>query len=285
MIGAMFAACRPKQWIKNLLVFAVPLAAGAAFDDGVLGSTLLAFAVFVLGSSAIYVINDLRDAEEDRRHPIKSRRPIASGALAVVPARVLAATALLLAVVLPVIVAAWELLWVIVAYLALQAAYQLRLKQVVLFDLAVVATGFVLRAVAGGAAADIPASVWFLTVTASSAMYIVSAKRFSEIANHGGDGTTRSTLAGYTPAYLRTIWASSMVASIVFYALWAAEIGSLRSDHFAVASTVPFSLMMLRYAHHADLGDAEAPEDVVMHDRWLQAMAIVWVALFAAQIP
>lgn len=285
MIRAMLSACRPKQWIKNLLVFAVPLAAGALFDEGVLASTLLAFVVFVLGSSAIYVINDIRDVEEDRRHPLKSRRPIASGALAVGPARALAAGTLVLAIALPVVVAAWELLWVIVAYVVLQAAYQLRLKRVVLFDLSVVAAGFVLRAVAGGAAADIPASVWFLTVTASSAMFIVSAKRFSEISTQGGDGATRSTLAGYTPAYLRTIWASSMVASIVFYALWAAEIGSQRSDHFAVASTVPFALMMLRYAHHADLGTAEAPEDVAMRDRWLQALAVVWVALFAAQIP
>jgi decaprenyl-phosphate phosphoribosyltransferase len=116
-------------------------------------------------------------------------------------------------------------------------------------------------------------------------MFIVSAKRFSEISTHGGEGATRSTLAGYTPAYLRTIWSSSMVASIVFYALWAVEIGSQRSDHYAVASTVPFALMMLRYAHHADMGAAEAPEDVAMRDRWLQMLAVVWVALFAAQIP
>jgi decaprenyl-phosphate phosphoribosyltransferase len=90
---------------------------------------------------------------------------------------------------------------------------------------------------------------------------------------------------GYSIGYLRTIWTSSMVAAIVFYALWAVEIGSVRSDHFAVGSTVPFVLMMLRYAHHVEQGGAEAPEDVVLGDRVLQMLALVWVALFAAQIP
>jgi decaprenyl-phosphate phosphoribosyltransferase len=285
MMRAMVSACRPKQWMKNLLVVAVPLAAGKLFDDGVLWRTALALAVFVLGSSSIYVINDLRDVEEDRRHPVKARRPIASGALGVGRARVLAAVTMLFALGLPVVFGAWELLWVIGAYVVLQIAYQVRLKRMVLLDLAVVAAGFVLRAVAGGAAADIPASVWFLTVTASSAMFIVAAKRSSEMASQGNDGSTRSTLTRYSPSYVRMIWSSSMVASIVFYALWAVEIGSTRSDSFAVASTVPFALMMLRYAHHADIGNAEAPEDVALHDRWLQVMALVWVALFAAQIP
>ena len=285
MMRALLLACRPKQWVKNLLVFAVPLAAGRLFDDDVLWNALLAFVVFVLGSSSIYVINDLRDVEEDRRHPVKSGRPIASGALGEGVARVLAAVTMVVALGLPVVFGTWELLWVIGAYVVLQIAYQVRLKRVVLFDLAVVAAGFVLRAVAGGAAAGIPASVWFLTVTASSALFVVASKRFSELVTHGGDGATRSTLTGYSAAYLRTIWTSSMVASIVFYALWAVEIGSVRSDHFAVASTVPFTLMMLRYAHHADAGHAEAPEDVALSDRMLQVLALVWVALFAAQIP
>ena len=285
MIRAMLLACRPKQWVKNLLVFAVPLAAGKMFDEGVLWRTVLAFVVFVLGSSSIYVINDLRDIDEDRRHSEKSLRPIARGALGVSVARVLAGATMVVALGLPVAFRTWELLWVIGAYVVLQIAYQVRLKRVVLFDLVVVAAGFVLRAVAGGAASDIPASVWFLTVTASSALFVVSAKRFSEMINHGDDGSTRSTLAGYTPGYLRTIWTSSMVASIVFYALWAVEIGSARSDHYAVASTVPFALMMLRYAHHADAGDAEAPEDVALGDRMLQVLAVLWVALFAAQLP
>jgi decaprenyl-phosphate phosphoribosyltransferase len=282
---SMLLACRPKQWVKNLLVFAVPLAAGRLFESGVLWPTVLAFVVFVLGSSSIYLINDLRDVGEDRRHPVKSMRPIASGALGEGVARGMAVAAMVLALGLPVVFGNWELLWVIGAYVVLQLAYQVRLKRVVLFDLAVVAAGFVLRAVAGGAAADIPASVWFLTVTGASALYVVSGKRFSEMVNHGADGATRSTLLGYSIGYLRTIWTSSMVAAIVFYALWAVEIGSTRSDHFAVGSTVPFVLMMLRYAHHVEQGGAEAPEDVVLGDRVLQMLALVWVALFAAQIP
>ena len=278
---SLITAMRPKQWVKNLLVFAVPLAAGRLFESDVWWPTVLAFVVFVLGSSSIYLINDLRDVEEDRRHPVKSLRPIASGAVGEGVARGMAVAAMVLALGLPAVFGAWQLLWVIGAYVVLQLAYQVRLKRVVLFDLAIVAAGFVLRAVAGGAAADIPASVWFLTVTGASALYVVSGKRFSEMVNHGADGATRSTLAGYTQSYLRTIWTSSMVAAMV----WAAEIGSTRSDHFAVGSTVPFVLMMLRYAHHVEQGDAEAPEDVALRDRVLQVLAVVWVALFAAQIP
>lgn len=275
-------AMRPKQWVKNLLVFAVPLAAGKVADLEVMTDAFIAFVVFTLASSAVYLVNDVRDVEKDRLHPMKSKRPIASGSLQPRTALAAASVFALIAVALPIALSLWGLLALIASYVALQVGYQLGLRNVALVEIVIVAAGFVLRAVAGGVAANVLVSNWFLMVTGSSALFMVSAKRFGELLNHGS--TTRASLANYTESYLRTIWAASMFASAVLYALWAVELGSTRADNYAVISTVPFVLILLRYAWHADRGKAEAPEQLLLTDRVLQVLVLVWVGLFLLQV-
>lgn len=275
-------AMRPKQWIKNLLVFAVPLAAGKVADPEVMWAAAMAFGVLTLAAAAVYLVNDVRDVEKDRLHPTKSSRPIASGKVSPRTALVMAAVFSTVALAIPAVTREWGLLAIVVAYVVLQAGYQAGLRDVVLLDIVIVAAGFVLRAVAGGVASEVLVSNWFLMVTGASALFMVSAKRFGELVTHGS--STRQSLGNYTESYLRTIWTSSMFAAVVFYALWAVDLGSKRDDNFAVLSIIPFSLIMLRYAFHADRGVAEAPEKIVLTDRVLQLMAIAWVGLFLLQV-
>lgn len=278
----LILSMRPKQWIKNLLVFAVPLAAGKVGDTEVMAAAAMAFGVLTLAAAAVYLVNDVRDAERDRLHPTKSARPIAAGKISPRTALTVATAFSAVAVAIPAILGEWGLLAIVVAYVVLQAGYQAGLRDVVLVDIVIVAAGFVLRAVAGGVASEVLVSNWFLMVTGASALFMVSAKRFGELVTHGS--STRQSLGNYTESYLRTIWTSSMFAAVVFYALWAVDLGSKRDDNFAVLSIVPFSLIMLRYAFHADRGVAEAPETIVLTDRVLQLMAIAWVGLFLLQV-
>ena len=151
-----------------------------------------------------------------------------------------------------------------------------------MLDLACVAAGFVLRAVAGGVAVGIPTSTWFLTVTAASAMFVVSGKRYSELVSQGVSGT-RSGLKSYSEGYLRFVWGVSVGIAVVFYTLWAAELGSGGSAMWARLSVIPFVLLLLRYARDVDTGSAESPEDLVWRDRVLQVLAGVWALMFVLQ--
>ncbi len=198
---ALISALRPRQWIKNLLVVAVPLASGQLLERSTVLSTLLAFVAFCAASSAVYLTNDVLDKESDRRHPVKRNRAIAAGLL---PAPAAVGGAVLLALValgLPVLVGSPQLSLLLVGYLCLQAIYVLWAKHQPVLDLASVAAGFVLRAVAGGVASGIPISTWFLTVTAASAMFVVAGKRYSELVTHGHDSGTRHGLKEYSEGY------------------------------------------------------------------------------------
>jgi len=279
----LLVAMRPRQWVKNLLVLAVPVAAGRLGDSEVLTRSLVALACFVAVSAAVYLTNDVIDVKEDRQHPSKSLRPIAAGRLMPSVAVAVAVALFALGVATPFFVGIPALGWVVVGYLGVQVAYLAGLKRVALVDVVLVSAGFVLRAVAGGAAAGLPVSPWFLTVTASGALFVVTAKRYSEMVSVGAGAGTRRSLDGYTESFLRTTWTVALVASVVFYALWAAEIADPSGDWSALATTVPFALVMLRYAQHADRAAGEAPEDVVLRDRLLQLFGLAWIVLFAVR--
>lgn len=282
---AMVVSLRPRQWLKNVLVFAAPLAAGSLFTPDVLVPALLAFVVFCLMSSATYLVNDVRDAEADRAHPTKCRRPIAaeelSPVIALTMAAVLAVASSLLALAVNL-----SLFGIVAAYAVFTLAYSLFLKHEPVIELALLALGFLLRAIAGGAAADLPISPWFLIVAAFGSLFMASGKRFSELVRSADDtpvdgAQRRRSLAGYTTTYLRFVWGLAAAVTITAYCLWAFEVG-LNDSTFPWSqwSVLPFVLAILRYAVDIDRGDAEAPEDVVLRDRALQALGLAWLVLF-----
>lgn len=285
-LPAPIRALRPRQWVKNVLVFAAPLAAGALLRPGVLARTGLAFAAFCLISASIYLINDLRDVESDRVHPVKRFRPIAAGevspglaiALAVLTgAGALALgwfTAPLLAVVLAV-------------YWVLQVLYSVFLKHEPIVDLAIVSAGFLLRAVAGGVASGLPLSQWFLLVASFGSLFMVAGKRYSEMIELGPDAGTRASLERYTPTYLRFVWTLAAALVVMSYSLWAFDLrtpagtGTLGGVPWAQVSIAPFTLAMLRYAFEIDRGQAGEPEDVVLSDRVLLLLGLAWLVPIA----
>lgn len=278
---ALLVALRPRQWLKNVLVFAAPLAAGSIFELDVLVPSLIAFVVFCLVSSATYLINDVRDIEADRVHPSKCRRPIPAGELPV-PVAVIAAVVLAVASLGISLAVSVSLFGVVLAYAAFTLAYSLFLKQEPVIELALLSLGFLLRAIAGGAAADLPISPWFLIVAAFGSLFMAAGKRFSELErSNGTDSPRRRSLDGYTPTYLRFVWGLAAAVTITAYCLWAFEVGLADSSFpWSQWSVLPFVLAILRYALDVDRAEAEAPEEVVLRDRSLQVLGLAWLVLF-----
>ena len=276
-LPAAVRAMRPRQWVKNVLVVAAPAAAGSLFQPAVALNTLGAFVAFCLVSASIYLINDVRDVEADRLHPKKRFRPIAAGELTARTALVLAAITVVASLALGAAIAP-QLAATLATYWVLQVGYSLFLKNQPIIDLAVVASGFLLRAVAGGVASDIALSQWFLLVAAFGSLFMVAGKRYSEIRELGPEAGTRASLARYTDTYLRFVWTMACTAVIMSYSLWAFEQSgdSMAGVPWHAVSIAPFTLALMRYAYTIDTGAAGEPEDVVLTDHVLQGLGVLW---------
>lgn len=284
-IAAYVKQARPKQWVKNVLVVAAPGAAGVLTDGKPLLRTIVAFVAFCLAASGIYYVNDAVDVEADRLHPKKKHRPIAAGAIT--PGTAFVVGSLLLAAAVGVsFLARWQLALVIGGYLALQVAYSTFLKNEAVIDLAAVAAGFVLRAIAGGVAVGVDISPWFLIVAASGSLFMVTGKRHAELLELGDDaGGHRRSLDVYSHAFLSYVRAVSSSVAILAYCLWAFEKSEpVGNPIWFELSIVPFVLAILRYALLLEQGKGGAPEELVLSDRTLQVISVVWAALFAIAI-
>jgi decaprenyl-phosphate phosphoribosyltransferase len=273
----LLRACRPRQWAKNVLVLAAPCAAGVINQSTVAAEVLGAFVVLCLVSSATYLVNDVRDVEQDRTHPRKRLRPIAAGELspklAVRFALLFAVTGIALGTAI-----APGLGLLACGYLLLQAAYSLWLRRIVIIDMLAIAAGFVIRALAGGVATDIYLSRYFLLVTGFCAVYLVAAKRYAELREHTGNGPSRATLKRYTPGSLRATLLISAAGAGAAYTGWAFT----RPSHVAwyAMSIVPFLLWLGRYAALIGAGAGQAPEELILRDRTLLALSVAWSVLF-----
>lgn len=277
---AWLRAVRPRQWPKNLLVLAAPVAGGTLLDLDAARGAAVAFLVFCLASSGCYLLNDAVDAEQDRLHPTKSARPVAAGEIRVGTAAVVGSLLMATAVV----AGGWwhlSLGATIAAYVSVQLGYLAGLKHQPALDLAVVSSGFLLRAIAGGVATQTPLSTWFLLVATFGALFVVAGKRYSEMVRVGADAGTRASLRHYSASYLRFVWTVAAGLTVTVYLLWAltgprAEGPGVEWEALSVAA---FVLCVLRYAARVDQGSAEHPEEIVARDRLLQVMGLVWLVL------
>ena len=282
---ALIAAMRPRQWTKNVLVFAAPLAAGQLFEVDIFWPSVGAFIVFCLISSATYLINDIKDRESDREHPTKYRRPIAAGDLSVPLALAFAAFLGAVSLVVAYLIAP-ALAGVVLAYAVFTLSYSLLLKHEPVIELALLSMGFLLRAVAGGAASGIPISQWFLIVAGFGSLFMAAGKRYSELKREEIAGSKsenrRKSLDGYSLGYLRFVWGTAAAVTIMGYALWSFDVAATPSTFpWAEWSVLPFVLAILRYGIVIDRGDAEAPEDAVIADKTLLVLGASWLLLFA----
>src|SRR5882757_2525750 len=287
LFTGVIKALRPRQWVKNLLVLVAPLFAlggDVQYDyRDVLIKVGLAFVAFSLAASSIYLVNDARDVEPDRAHPTKRFRPIAAG---VVPEPLAYAPAVTLAVA-PLVIS-WfttpNLALVIAIYIAIQLAYCFGLKHQAVLDICIVSSGFLIRAIAGGVAANIPLSQWFLLVMAFGSLFMAAGKRYAEIQLAERTGAKiRKSLESYTSTYLRFVWTLSATAMVVCYSLWAFERDGANASWYAV-TIVPITIAMLRYAVDVDGGLAGEPEEIALKDRVLQLLFLAWIGTIGAAV-
>ena len=277
-------AVRPKQWTKNILVFVAPGAAGVLTHAGPALHALGAFGVFCAAASATYLVNDVVDADADRCHPTKRLRPVAAGRVKPATAVSIAAVLMVAALAGAALLASWPLVVVVAAYGAITIGYSLRLKREPVIELTAVASGFLLRAIAGGVATHVPLSSWFLVVTSFSALLIVIGKRTAEHQALGDDrGQHRSALDHYSRTFLHSALTLSAAGAVTTYCLWAFDKAGLARHgghlvwiELSVAPVVTGVLYILRLL---DDGRGGSPSELALEDRTLQVLALVWAVL------
>jgi len=281
-LSALAESARPRQWAKNLLVFAAPLAGASLGRDEGFNYALAAGAAFVAASVAVYLVNDVIDADRDRRHPVKRFRPVAAG-------RLPAPHALWLGSVIGAVAVSagfWfeqpKLAAVIAAYLASSLLYALVIKHVAVIELTFVAIGFLLRALAGAVATNVRPSGWFLVVCSLGALMVAIAKRYAELRALRGDAAAhRPVLRWYTPGALRLSQRLAAVAVIAAYLLWAAGQNSAWMRAWHLASAIPLAAALLRFGWLTGRAGNRPVEDMIARDRLMACCEAGWLLLFA----
>jgi decaprenyl-phosphate phosphoribosyltransferase len=283
----LIKAVRPRQWMKNLLVLLAPVAAlggDVRYDyREVAIKVAIAFVAFCLAASCVYLVNDVRDVEADRQHPTKRFRPIAAGVVPVWLAYTLAAVLGVAALAISWL-ASPNLVIVIAIYIAMQMAYCFGLKHQAVLDICIVSSAYLIRAIAGGAAAGIPLSQWFLLVMTFGSLFMVAGKRYAELQLAERTGAKiRKSLESYTASYLRFVWTLSATAMVLCYGLWAFERDGTNASWYAV-TIIPITIAVLRYAVDVDGGLAGEPEEIASKDRVLQLLLLAWIGTIGAAV-
>lgn len=278
ILASIVVSMRPRQWIKNLVVFAALIFAKKLTDRGLLIHSLVGCVLFVGASGAVYILNDLFDAERDRRHPEKARRPIASGALPAAPALVafvLLLTGSLMAgfTLAPVFGA------VLLIYVALNAVYSLWLKEVVILDVMMIAAGFVLRAVGGGLVIDVKISNWLIMCTILLSLFLAFCKRRQELASLEEAHEHRTILKEYSLEFIDqmiNVVTASTVISYMFYTMSPEVEQNLGTKYLYL--TVPFVLYgVFRYLYLVHKrGGGGNPSQALFTDRPLLICVGLW---------
>jgi decaprenyl-phosphate phosphoribosyltransferase len=280
----LLKACRPRQWVKNILVLAAPIAGGIAFHPQAVVQMLVAVVAFCVASSGIYLVNDALDVESDRAHATKRRRPVASGELSLRAAWTTAAVLLPGALVISAWLN-WQMVMIIAIYEAVQLWYCLGMKNEPVIELTSVASGFLLRAIAGGLATQVDLSQWFLIAAGFGSLFMAAGKRYAEKRLVQETGVAiRPVLDSYTDTYLRFVWTLSAGVLVTTYSLWAFALRQVSSNEWSVVSIVPFVMALLRYAVDVDSGAAGEPEEIVLHDRLLLALGAIWAACLMGSV-
>jgi len=278
---AVLRTARPRQWPKNLLVFAAPLAGTSLGRHDGLAYALVAAAAFTVASVAVYMVNDVADAERDRRHPVKRRRPIAAGELPKAHAVAVAVVCVVVALAAGFLIRTPLLSVIIAAYIASSLLYSLVLKHIPVIELMFVASGFVLRALGGAAATHVPPSGWFLLVCSLGALLVATAKRYTEMAVLGPEAVRhRPSMRWYRPAALRLTQRITAVTMIITYALWALgeQDNWIRAWH--LASALPLSGALARFDRLTALATPRPVEDLLIRDTPMVLLELTWLLMF-----
>ncbi len=286
---ALLRSLRPQQWIKNVLVFLPFMFAirqAWSLDDidpvpGLIGKLLVVFACFCALSGAVYLFNDMADRQADRRHPVKRRRPIASGTVSAPLAAglmtVLAAAGLAGSFLIDSVLAGIGGI-----YLGINVSYSLGVKRLVLVDVLMVASGYVIRAVAGAVAIDVTPSPWLYATTAAGALFIVLGRRYAEVRLAGGAVDQRSVLSKYAGSFIGQLLTISATSAWLSYTLYTVEAENLPQNNTMLLTIPLVTLGLFRYLYLLNTSDkAEAPEQLIARDPPLVLSIAGWVLVVA----
>ena len=279
---AVLTTARPWQWPKNLLVFAAPLAGATLGRDDGLGYALVAAAAFGCASVAVYLANDVADAERDRRHPRKRHRPVAAGDLPKSHAITLSTVSAAAGITAGVAISEPLLTASVGGYLGISFLYSGLLKHIPVVELCLVASGFLLRVLGGAAATHVRPSGWFLLVCSLGAFGVAVAKRYTELTSLGAEAIAhRPVMRRYRAGALRLAQLAAGTAMIGCYLAWAAgqPPGAAR---WHLASGLPLAAALVRFGILTGRGTATPVEDLLTRDRPMVACELAWLALFAA---
>jgi decaprenyl-phosphate phosphoribosyltransferase len=283
---AAVRTARPRQWPKNFLVFAAPMTGSAlARGSAALSGAMVALLVFTLASCAVYFVNDAVDAERDRQHPRKCLRPVACGdlsenhALALAAGCVVAAAGLV--AVTGLLASDYGLALAVAAYLASSFLYSFGLKHLPVVELALVASGFVLRALGGAAASHVPPSGWFILVCSLGALLVVIAKRYTEITSLGAPAARhRPSLRRYTPRGLRISQRLVALLMVAAYLAWALTEPDPWTGRWHLATAVPLVAALVRFDRLTATATTGHIEDLIIRDLPMVCLEMVWLVVF-----
>jgi decaprenyl-phosphate phosphoribosyltransferase len=245
----------------------------------VLQRAIVTVVAISLLSSGVYLINDVRDAPEDRRHPSKRHRPIACGAIAAADALTVGLGLIVIGLGIALAVSV-ELFATACAYVALNAAYTGLLRRVPVADIVAIAGAFVIRAIAGAVAVQVPISGWFIVFVSSGALFVAAGKRYADYLDPAARNSRR-VLQKYSADFLRIVIAISCALALATYVIWAFQTGSPGVGPWRELTVIPLLLVVLRYRMVAIRGDGGAPERVLFSDHFVQLAGAFWLATFA----
>lgn len=274
---------RIHHYIKNILVFAALACSKQLFNPGKLCSGIVAFTAFCMASSVIYIINDIWDKEKDCRHPIKCKRPIASGEVTVKNALILAGTLLAIAVICNSLVFHITSTLLLASYLILNAAYSFGLKNIPLVDVTILVSGFFIRILYGAYVTDIYISNWLYLTVIVLAFYFALGKRRNELRQIGNEDT-RQVLKNYPINFLDKNMGMCLTLANVFYALWSMDEKTISSyNNKYLVFTVPIVLLItMKYSLDIEGGSDGDPVEVLLHDKGLLLMCVLYLAVMFA---
>jgi decaprenyl-phosphate phosphoribosyltransferase len=283
MVYGIIRTARIQQWPKNLIVFMAPGAAGVLLQTHALVRAASAFGLFCVAACGIYFMNDAIDVHADRAHPLKRHRPVAAGLIGTRFAGGTAAVLLSLSILAGTLLLGRLFGLCLAVYAAINLAYSLRLKREPILDIAAVASGFLIRAIAGGLAVPVPLSDWFLIVASFGSLFIVAGKRQADLRNALGRSVEHhGALGAYSQDYLRSVRTLSAAVAIAAYCVWAFQkaSGGMHGAVLFELTIVPFVMAILRYALLVESGRGATPEDIVLGDRLMLGLGMAWGLLF-----
>ncbi len=281
MFMGLVISARPGHWVKNLIIFAALIFAKEYEVPEKIGLAVITFVAFCLGTSAVYLFNDVLDRENDKKHPIKSKRPIASGKVPILVAIAVALILLLGGVIISLLVN-FETFIALISYVIINITYTLVLKHIVIIDVMTIASGFVLRAVAGGLAISVPISPWLLVCTTLLALFLGFGKRRHELSLLTNDaGSHRRSLENYSVPFLDQMISVVTASTVVAYAFY--TLSPEVVEHFQtkwMSSTIPFVLYgIFRYQYLIFKRDeGGSPTRLLLTDPPLMICVLLWLA-------